>query len=59
MSVALAMLVKPFVALVIFGLICLPIRLAAQRFIPDGVLKRILLLRLKRSASEKRRHQPL
>jgi hypothetical protein len=39
----LALLIKPFVALVVFGLICLPARFALQRHMPDGKLKRFLL----------------
>ena len=38
--------VRPFVALAVLGLICLPIKLAVQRYLPDGRLKRLLLLRL-------------
>lgn len=37
---------KPFITLVVLGLICLPIRLAVERRLPDGRLKRLLLLRL-------------
>jgi hypothetical protein len=39
----LALLIKPFVALVVFGLICLPARFALQRHMPDSKLKRFLL----------------
>jgi hypothetical protein len=39
-------LVKPFVALVVFGLILLPARLAVRRLFPDGKLKRLLLTRV-------------
>ncbi len=39
-------LARPFVALAVLGLICLPIKLAVQRYLPDGKLKRLLLLRL-------------
>ena len=46
MLVFLTMLAKPFVALVIFGLICLPARLAVQKM-PDCKLKRLLLIRVK------------
>jgi hypothetical protein len=42
----LALLLKPFIALVIFGFICLPIRLAVQRWMRDGPLKRLLLTRI-------------
>jgi hypothetical protein len=43
-----AIILKPFAGLVLFGLICLPARLAAQKWIPEGKLKRFLLFRLKR-----------
>jgi hypothetical protein len=33
-------------ALVVFGLICLPARLAVQKWLPEGRLKRLLLLRI-------------
>jgi hypothetical protein len=33
--------------LVLFGLICLPVRLAVQKWLPEGRLKRILLFRVK------------
>ncbi len=45
-SVALAMIVKPFVALIILGLICLPARLAVIKYLPNGKLKRFLLFRI-------------
>lgn len=38
-----ALLIKPFVALVVFGLICLPIRLLVKAKMKDGPLKRFLL----------------
>jgi hypothetical protein len=38
-----ALILKPFIALVVFGLICLPCRLLVQRKLPDGKLKRFLL----------------
>lgn len=43
MTWLLAVLVKPFVALVLFGLICLPARIAVQKWMPDGKMKRLLL----------------
>ncbi len=46
MSWYLALLLKPFIALVVFGFICLPIRLAVQRWMKDGALKRTLLTRI-------------
>lgn len=39
----IALLIRPLVALVVLGLICLPIRLAVQRYMRDGELKRLLL----------------
>ena len=47
-SVMIAMILRPFAALVLFGLICLPIRLAVQKWLPEGRLKRILLFRIKK-----------
>jgi hypothetical protein len=42
----LGLLLKPFILLVMFGGIVLPIRLAFQRFFPDGRVKRLLLRRI-------------
>jgi hypothetical protein len=42
------MLLKPFGALIVFGLICLPGRLAVEKWVPEGRLKRVLLFKLKR-----------
>jgi hypothetical protein len=39
----IAVVLRPLAALVLFGLICLPARLAVQRWMPPGVLKRLLL----------------
>ena len=48
-----AMILRPFVALIVLGLICLPIRLLIQKF-PDGKVKRFLLLPIgKRSANNR------
>lgn len=41
----LVILLKPLIALVTLGLICLPVRLLAQR-LPDSLLRRILLFRI-------------
>lgn len=38
----LAVLIKPLVFLVVFGLIVLPIKLAVQKWLPEGRLKRAL-----------------
>lgn len=43
MTWLLAIVIKPLVALVLFGLICLPARLAVQRWMPEGKVKRLLL----------------
>lgn len=44
-----ALIIRPIVFLVVFGLICLPIRFAIRRYMRDGKLKRLLLrpIRLK------------
>jgi hypothetical protein len=39
----LSLVLKPFIALLVFGLICLPARLAVHRWMRDGKLKRLLL----------------
>jgi hypothetical protein len=39
----LALLLKPFAALFLFGVVCLPFRLLVQRKMKDGPLKRLLL----------------
>jgi hypothetical protein len=49
MAWLLALLIKPFVVLVVFGLICLPARFAAQRYLPEGKLKRALLRPISRN----------
>ena len=38
----IALLLKPFAALVLFGLIVLPIELVLAKFWPEGRLKRVL-----------------
>lgn len=50
-TVAIALILKPLGALILFGLICLPIRLAVQRWMPECWLKRALLLKVKSSVS--------
>jgi hypothetical protein len=47
-SLSIALLLRPFVALVLFGLVLLPIRLAVQRFMPPGRVKSFLLLPVRR-----------
>jgi hypothetical protein len=39
----IALLIKPFVALIVFGLICLPIRILVEKKLKDGKLKKLLL----------------
>lgn len=41
-----AIVLKPIFALIIFGLVLLPIRLAVQKWWPDGRLKKLLLRRV-------------
>jgi hypothetical protein len=41
-SIVIAQFLKPIAALIVFGLICLPVRLLVQKF-PEGKIKRILL----------------
>ena len=43
-SFTLAMLLRPIAALILFGLILLPIRMAVIRWLPPGRIKSILLL---------------
>lgn len=38
----IALLLKPFAALVLFGLVVLPIELVLAKFWPEGRLKRVL-----------------
>lgn len=49
-----AILLRPFVALFIFGLVLLPIRLTVKRWLPEGKLKRFLLWEVKKSRSSRR-----
>jgi hypothetical protein len=39
----IGVVLRPFAALVLFGLIALPIRMVLYKFLPDGWLKRLLL----------------
>lgn len=43
------MILRPLAALILFGLICLPVRLAVQKWLPPGRLRSLLLFQLKRS----------
>ena len=42
----LALVLKPLIALAVFGLIVLPIKMAFQRWFPAGRVKRLLLTRI-------------
>jgi hypothetical protein len=41
----IALVLKPLVALILLGLVVLPIKLALQRYWPDGPVKRFLFKR--------------
>ena len=43
MTWVLALIFRPIAALILFGLICLPLRILCQKAIPEGRIKRILL----------------
>ena len=43
MSLFLALLLKPLVILLVAGCVLIPVRLAVQRYMRDGKLKRFLL----------------
>lgn len=43
MSVAIGMILRPFLALLVFGLIALPLKMVFERFYPEGKVKRFLL----------------
>lgn len=42
----IAMILRPFAALIVFGFICLPVRFLIQIYMPEGGIKRFLLLPL-------------
>lgn len=42
-NTVIALLIKPFAMLLFCGLVLLPIRLAVERWFPEGTIKRILL----------------
>lgn len=46
MTIFWAMVLRPIFALILLGLICLPVRLAVQRWMPEGRVKRVLLIRI-------------
>lgn len=54
MTWLLAVVLKPFAALVLFGLILLPARYAVQKWMPPGRLKKLLLTDLNGSGSSDR-----
>jgi hypothetical protein len=41
-----ALLIKPFALLLLFGFVCLPIKILVQSRMKDGKLKRLLLKRI-------------
>ena len=47
-SFTLAMLLRPIGALILFGLILLPARMAVQRWLPPGKIKSFLLTPIRR-----------
>lgn len=55
MSFAIAMFIRPFVYLAVAVLICLPARLAVQRWMPDGKWKRLLLRPIGGKSASKQR----
>ena len=46
MSWLLAVVLKPVAALILFGLICLPIKMAVHKILPDGKVKRLLFRKI-------------
>lgn len=46
MTWALAVALRPLIALVLITLVLVPARMAVQRWAPDGKLKRFLLFRI-------------
>ena len=44
----MAIILKPLGALILFGLVALPVRLAVDRYMKESKLKRVLLIRLDR-----------
>jgi hypothetical protein len=39
----LAVIFRPVLGLILLGLVCLPVRLAVKRWLPEGAFKRFLL----------------
>lgn len=52
-SLSIALLLRPFAALVVFGLILLPIRLAVVRYVPESRFKRLLLVPVQRKQARR------
>ena len=50
-STAWAMVIRPFVLFIVLALICLPVRFAVKRFLPEGKLRRLLLTEIRQSKS--------
>lgn len=49
MTTLLAMVIRPLVALILFGGIVIPLGMAFERYFPDGKVKRFLLTPLRRN----------
>jgi hypothetical protein len=43
MSILIAAATRAIILLVVLGLICLPVRLAVKKWMPEGKLKKLLL----------------
>jgi hypothetical protein len=54
MTWLLAVIFRPIGALILFGLIALPLRLAFQRWVPDSAFKRLMLKRIGRGCGRYR-----
>ena len=46
MSVAIAMFLRPFILLLVMLLVLVPIRKAVIRWMPEGKMKRLLLMKV-------------
>ena len=49
-----AVVLRPLIFLIVLGLICLPVRLAVQRWLPEGKLKRLLLVQVGPKKTQRR-----
>jgi len=45
---------RPFLALIVFGLILLPFRIAVMKWMPESKLKRFFLFEIKKSRPRRR-----